>query len=369
MEQRDYYEVLGVDRSASDDEIKKAYRKLAFKFHPDRNPGDAEAESKFKEAAEAYDVLRDPQKRARYDQFGHEGMQGGGFTDANDIFSHFGDIFGDLGGLFGFGGASRGGPSAGADLRYNLSITFDQAAHGDEITIELPRHETCGECRGTGAAKGTHPETCSNCHGTGQVRRSQGFFSISIPCPNCKGTGQFIRKPCPKCRGNGIVVSKRKLNVRIPAGVDTGSRLRVRGEGEAGTHGGPSGDLYVVIDVEASNTFERQGHDLIYTASISFVQAALGARISVPGIDEGQVLDLDIPKGTQSGRVLRIPGQGMPYIGRSQRGDMLVEVKVLTPTKLSKRQVELLQEFEKAGKSASPLENVKATFKTTFKKK
>lgn len=369
MAQRDYYEVLGVDRSASEDEIKKAYRKLAFKYHPDRNPGDKDAENKFREAAEAYDVLRDPNKRARYDQFGHEGMQGSDFSDANDIFAHFGDIFGDFGSIFGFGGATRNGPAAGSDLRYSLRVTFAQAAHGDEVTLDLPRRVTCDECHGSGAAKGTHPETCSNCHGTGQIRRSQGFFTIAVPCPTCKGTGQFIRKPCPKCKGQGVVRENRKLTVRVPAGVDTGTRLRVRGEGEAGLRGGPAGDLYVVIEVEDSKIFERQGHDLIYTAQVSFVQAALGSHIKVPSIDEGHELELDIPKGIQSGTVLRIPNEGMPYIGRTQHGDMLVEVKVVTPTKLTKRQMELLAEFEEAGKTQSPLESVKETLKMTFKKK
>lgn len=366
-QQRDFYEVLGVSKSASEDEIKKAYRKLAFKYHPDRNPGDKKAEAMFKEAAEAYDVLRDADKRARYDQFGFAGVGQGQdeFNNANDIFAHFGDIFGDLGGLFGFSGSQgRNGPAVGADLRYSLRIKFEQAAHGDQITLTIPRHVTCEACHGTGAAAGTHPETCPNCHGTGQIRRSQGFFSIAVPCPSCQGTGQFIRKPCSKCKGSGTVKINREISVNIPAGVDSGTRLRVRGEGEAGQHGGPAGDLYVVLQVAESKHFERQGQDLIYTAEISFVQAALGSRISVPGIDEE--LPLEIPKGIQSGSILRIAGQGMPYIGRKQRGDLLIQVKVLTPQKLSAKQEELLKEFEQAA-TESPLEAMKETIKKKAK--
>ncbi|MBQ1330755.1 MAG: molecular chaperone DnaJ [Desulfovibrio sp.] len=366
-QQRDYYDVLGVGKDASDDEIKKAYRKLAFKYHPDRNPGDKEAEAKFKEAAEAYDVLRDPNKRARYDQFGFEGVgQGAGFNNASDIFSQFGDIFGDFGSFFGFGGAQgRGGPAAGDDLRLSLHVTFEQAAHGAEIPVTIHRHATCDACGGTGAAPGTRPETCPHCHGTGQIRRSQGFFSISTPCPNCHGTGQFIRKPCPKCHGDGVMKTPKELNLRIPAGVDTGTRLRVRGEGECGLHGGPAGDLFVILDVEESKIYQRQGEDLIYTAKISFVQAALGAKIAVPGIDHE--LSVSIPKGVQSGTPLRIRGEGMPVIGGRQKGDMIVLVNVLTPTKLNARQEELLKEFEKAGQDG-PLDAMKESLKSHFKK-
>ena len=366
-QQRDYYDVLGVGKDASDDEIKKAYRKLAFKYHPDRNPGDKEAEEKFKEAAEAYDVLRDPNKRARYDQFGFEGVgQGQGFANASDIFSQFGDIFGDFGSFFGFGGAQgRGGPAAGDDLRLSLHVTFEQAAHGAEIPVTIHRHATCDACQGTGAAAGTRPETCPHCHGTGQIRRSQGFFSISTPCPNCHGTGQFIRKPCPKCHGDGVMKTPKELNLRIPAGVDTGTRLRVRGEGECGLHGGPAGDLFVILDVEDSKIYRRQGEDLIYTAKISFVQAALGDKIAVPGIDHE--LSVAIPKGIQSGTPLRIRGEGMPIIGTRQKGDMVVVVNVLTPTKINARQEELLKEFEKAGQEG-PLDAMKESLKSHFKK-
>lgn len=349
MNERDYYEILGVDRTASPDELKRAYHKLAMKYHPDRNPGDAEAEKKFKEAAEAYDVLRDSDKRARYDRFGHAGVQGAagaGFGNADDIFSHFSDIFGDL---FGFSGGSRGGPRPmqGADLRYNLTISFAQAAKGDEISLTLPKHIACPECKGSGAADGTSPESCKQCGGSGQVRRSQGFFQISMPCPVCHGSGQMIVKPCPKCRGEGLVRDTHELKVKIPAGVDNGTRLRVRGEGEAGVHGGPPGDLYVVLSVEEDKRWERHGQDLIFTQEISFVQAALGHKLEVPGLD-GQ-LPLEIPRGAQHGTLLRISGQGLPYPGRNQRGDLLVALKVLTPTKLNAKQEELLREFEKAG--------------------
>ena len=367
MAQRDYYEVLGVSRDASEDEIKKAYRKLAMQYHPDRNPGDAEAERKFKEAAEAYDVLRDADKRARYDRFGHAGLQGGagGFGSTDDIFARFSDIFGDL---FGFGGGTgRSGPRpmAGADLRYNLEISFEQAATGAEIPLKLPRHEECPECKGSGAAPGTKPETCRQCNGTGQVRRTQGFFQLAMPCPACHGTGQVIATPCPRCKGDGVVANVREIVVRIPAGVDTGTRLRVRGEGEAGVHGGPPGDLYVVLHVEPSKHYDRQGQDLIYECSISFVQAALGHRVEVPGLNGP--LPLEIPRGIQSGTPLRLKGEGMPYPGRSQRGDLLVVVKVLTPTKLSERQEELLREFESLGEE-SFLEKAKKVGKKIGKK-
>ncbi|WP_298034053.1 molecular chaperone DnaJ [uncultured Desulfovibrio sp.] len=352
MMQRDYYEVLSISRTAGEDEIKRAYRKMAMKFHPDHNPGDAEAEQRFKEAAEAYDVLRDPDKRARYDRFGHAGVQGnggGGFGSAEDIFAHFSDIFGDL---FGFSSASRGPRAmAGTDLRYNLTVSFAQAAKGDEITLSLPKYVTCPDCKGSGAAPGSKVETCRQCNGTGQVRRSQGFFQIAMPCPVCQGTGQMITKTCAKCRGEGIVTDTRELVVRVPAGVDTGTRLRVRGEGEAGVHGGPPGDLYVVLTVEQDKRWQRQGQDLIYNQEVSFVQAALGHKVEVPGINGD--LPLEIPRGVQSGTLLRLSGEGLPYPGRKQCGDLLVEIKVLTPTRLSAKQEELLREFEKAGEQTT----------------
>ncbi|MBQ3059798.1 MAG: molecular chaperone DnaJ [Desulfovibrio sp.] len=357
MSQRDYYEILGVSRNAEEDEIKRAYRKLALKYHPDHNPGDAEAEQKFKEAAEAYEVLRDADKRARYDRFGHAGVQGGtgGFGSSEDIFAHFSDIFGDL---FGFAGGGRAAARgmAGADLRYSLTVSFEQAAKGAEINLSLPKRVTCPDCQGSGAAPGSKPETCRHCNGTGQVRRSQGFFQIAMPCQACHGAGQIISKPCPRCKGEGAISDTRELTVRVPAGVDTGTRLRLRGEGEPGVHGGPPGDLYVVLTVEQDKRWQREGQDLIFRQEISFVQAALGHKIEVPGLDGP--LPLEIPRGVQSGALLRLPGEGLPYPGRRQRGDILVQIVVLTPTRLTSRQEELLREFESAEEDR-PLEKVK----------
>lgn len=370
MNQRCYYEVLEVSREASEDEIKRAYRRLALLHHPDRNPDNPEAEHKFKEAAEAYDVLRDPERRARYDRFGHAGVQGngsmgGGFGSAEDIFVHFSDIFGDL---FGFSAMGRGGPrpTAGADLRYNLTISFAQAARGAEIPLKLPQRAPCGECRGTGAAPGTQPESCRHCGGSGQMRRAQGFFQIAVPCPVCRGEGKVVASPCPRCKGEGTLPQLREITVRVPAGVDTGTRLRLRGEGENGSNGGPPGDLYVVVTVEADHTFRRQGQDLIHTCKISFPQAALGVRLEAPSLD-GPVT-LDIPKGIQSGTVLRLSGKGMPHLGRPQRGDLLVEVIVQTPTRLSDRQKELLKEFDALSQGPGPIDKVKKAAKKLFKK-
>lgn len=368
-EQRDYYDVLGVGREASEDEIKKAYRKLALQYHPDRNPDDPEAEQKFKEAAEAYDILRDSEKRARYDQFGHAGVGNGGpegFHSAEDIFSHFGDIFGDL---FGFGGmGGRGGrnrPTAGADLRYNLSISFREAAKGTETTLEIPREKDCDECGGTGAAPGTSPETCRQCGGQGQVVQSQGFFRVAVTCPVCRGTGQVIASPCAKCRGVGKEPWVQELSVRIPAGVDNGSRLRLRNEGDPGTNGGPAGDLYVVIRVEEDDVFDRQGQDLLFDQEITFVQAALGDKIEVPTLDDP--VTLTVPKGTQSGDIYDLRGYGLPHLGSSHhKGDLRVRFTVVTPTGLSKKQEELLREFEKL-EEEKPLKKAKDFFKKVGK--
>jgi molecular chaperone DnaJ len=367
MSKRDFYEVLRVERTATHEEIKKSYRKLAMEYHPDRNPGDAEAEARFKEAAEAYDVLRDPEKRARYDRFGHAGLNGqGGFSSNEDIFSHFGDIFSDLFG-FSMGGAARGRynqPRQGADLRYNLSVSFRQAAKGDTVVIRYPRSSVCPECEGKRAAPGSKPEPCKQCGGVGQVRHSQGFFQLSVPCPLCQGTGETIATPCPRCKARGVVQDIRELSVRIPAGVDTGSRLRVRGEGEGGQNNGPNGDLYVVIHVENDDTFTRDGQNLFVTQDVSFVQAVLGDKIQVPTLDEP--ITVDVPRGTQSGELFRIPGKGLPFPGRNSNGDLLVEIKVLTPTRVTARQEELLREFEEINKQ-KPLAKAKKIIKKVGK--
>jgi len=351
MSQRDYYEILGVAKDASEDEIKKAYRKLALKYHPDHNPGDAEAEQKFKEAAEAYDVLRNPERRSNYDRFGTPdpgGMGGGGFASAEDIFSQFGDIFGDL---FGFSGASsqRGPrPQQGDDKRCDLTISFREAVAGTTKNFRIPSSVTCQECSGSGAAKGSSRVTCQRCKGSGQAAIRQGFMSFIQPCPSCRGRGFTIPKPCPKCRGNGIVQVERELSAHIPAGIFDGARMRMRGEGEAGTHGGPPGDLYLVIHVDDDKVFDREKQNLIYHAELTFPQAALGARIQVPSIDEGkEPVSLDIPKGTQTDKVFRIKGKGIKYLNEDRYGDLLVHVIVKTPTKLSARQEELLREFER----------------------
>lgn len=348
MAQRDYYEVLGVERDADMEVIKRSYRKLAFQFHPDRNPDDPDAEVKFKEAAEAYEVLHDPDKRARYDRFGHAGVNGNGanFSSNSDIFSHFSDIFSDLFGFAGMGSAAGGRqrPQQGHDLRYNLEISFRQAAKGDEVKISVPRHVLCDECHGSGAAAGTSPKTCPDCGGSGQIRRSQGFFQIAMPCPRCHGEGLIITTPCPKCKGAGAVEQVRELGVNVPAGVDTGNRLRLRGEGEMGFNGGPPGDLYVVLHVKDDRNFERQGQDLIVRRDISFVQASLGVKLTIPTLDED--VKVEVPKGTQSGAVLRITGAGLPYPGQKRNGNLLVEITVLTPTKLTSQQEELLRQFE-----------------------
>ncbi|MBP3730245.1 MAG: molecular chaperone DnaJ [Mailhella sp.] len=355
MSQRDYYEVLGVSKNASEDEIKKAYRKLALKYHPDHNPGDAQAEQKFKEAAEAYDVLRNPERRANYDRFGtaDPGMGGAGFNSAEDIFAQFGDIFGDI---FGFSSNARRGPrpQQGDDLRYDLKISFREAAAGTTKDIKIPKHATCPDCSGSGAAKGSSRVTCKKCNGTGQEARRQGFMSFIQPCQACRGQGFTIPKPCPRCRGNGIIQTERELSARIPAGIFDGARMRLRGEGEAGIHGGPPGDLYLVIHVADDDVFERDKQDLIYSAEITFPQAALGARISVPSINEGdEPLSLDIPKGTQNGKIFQIKGKGLKYLNEDRYGNLLVHITVKTPTKLSAKQEELLREFEKMSEPAA----------------
>jgi molecular chaperone DnaJ len=345
MAKRDYYEILGVARNAGQEEIKRSYRKLAMQYHPDRNPGDREAEEKFKAASEAYEVLRDHEKREIYDRFGHEGLRGTGFTGFRgfeDIFSTFGDIFEDF---FGFGTTRRGRTMArgGADLRYDLTISFLDAAFGKELNIEIPRSMQCDYCGGSGAEPGTSPSTCPTCNGHGQISRAQGFFSISTTCPDCGGEGEVIHTPCIHCRGQKRVMKKKNLSLKIPPGVETGSRLRLRGEGEEGERGGPPGDLYVIIHVEPHEFFERDGDDIICQIPISFVQAALGGDIEVPTLNGTK--KLAIPKSTQNGQIFRLKGEGIDHMMAYGRGDEIVQVIVKTPTKLTKRQEELLKEF------------------------
>ena len=367
--QRDYYEILEVEKNASAEEVKKAYRQMALRYHPDRNPGDAEAEARFKDAAEAYDVLRDPDKRARYDRFGHAGVSGGGFSgfsSSEDIFSHFSDIFGDLFGFSMGGGRSGRGPrpQQGADLRYNLTINLAKAAKGDSVSLQIPRKASCPECGGSGAAPGSSPETCRHCGGSGQVRHSQGFFQIAMPCAACQGSGRTIAVPCPRCKGNGSIHETRELSVTIPAGVDTGNRLRLRGEGEGGIHGGPPGDLYVVLTVEEDKTFQRDGQNLIVSREITMVQAALGARVEVPGLNGP--ISMDIPKGTQGGEMFRLHNEGMPVVNSKRRGDLLVEINVLTPTGLTNDQEALLRRFAEL-EQGKPLNKAKDMFKKVGK--
>ena len=349
---RDYYEVLGVDRQATEQQIKSAYRKLALKHHPDRNPGDAAAEEQFKEAAEAYAILADAEKRGLYDRFGHAGVSGAGAGAGFDptIFADFSDIFGGLGDVFGFGDIfggrrRRGGPQRGSDLRYDLEITFDESATGTDTTIQIPREETCETCTGSGASPGTSPETCSQCRGSGQLRYQQGFLTVARPCPNCRGTGKTIAKPCQSCRGAGRISRERKITVKIPAGIATGQRLRLYGEGEHGSAGGPPGDLYVVVHVQEHSFFHREGDDLYCEMPISFPTIALGGSVKVPTLN-GQE-DLSIPAGTQTGARFKIRGKGMPSVSGRGRGDLHVIARVTVPKKLTKEQKHLLEELAK----------------------
>ncbi|MGL5245827.1 MAG: molecular chaperone DnaJ, partial [Sarcina sp.] len=358
MSKRDYYEVLGLQKGASDDEIKKAFRKSALKYHPDRNPGDKEAEEKFKELNEAYQVLTDPEKKAQYDQFGHAGMDGaggfggGGFSggfDFNDM-GGFGDIFETFfGGGFGGGGSSsrRNAPQRGSDLEYSLNITFEEAVFGVEKEISLTRTENCETCKGTGAKPGTTAKTCAKCGGSGQIRVTRqtplGNFMSTTTCDACGGKGQTIESPCPDCKGKGSVRKNRKITVKIPAGVDTGNVIPLRGQGEHGVNGGPSGDLYIRISVAPSKTFKRTGSDIHYEYTISMAKATLGAEITVPTVD-GNV-KYTVPSGTQPGTKFRLRGKGVPKINSSSRGDQYVHVKVEIPKHLSKEQEEALRAF------------------------
>jgi molecular chaperone DnaJ len=349
MSKRDYYEVLGVGRTASDQEIKSAYRRLAVRYHPDKNPGDTEAEDKFKEAAEAYSVLSVAEQRARYDRFGHAGVSSGvgagwgapGFGGIEDIL---GDLFG-FGDVFGAGrtGARRSSAQRGADLRYDLEISLEEAAEGMTAQLRIPRLENCDQCKGTGTKGGTQPETCQTCGGAGQVRYQQGFFSVARTCGTCRGAGRIIKSPCLKCKGSGRTEREKGLEVKIPAGVETGSRLRVMGEGETGSQGGGAGDLYVVIHVKEHEQFERQGSNLYSSVPVTFAQAALGAEVPVKTLSNPQ--QLKIPAGTQTGTVFRIKGQGVPILGGRGRGDLFVAVTVITPTTLTREQRRLLEQL------------------------
>jgi len=344
---RDYYEILGVSRDADDSTVKSAYRKMALKHHPDRNPGDEAAEEQFKEAAEAYAVLADREKRARYDRFGHAGVGGassGGAGYDPAIFSDFGDILGGLGDLFGFaGGGRRGGVRRGADLRYDLEITFEEAATGTETTLQIPRDESCDTCGGSGSAPGSTPEKCGQCQGHGQVRFQQGFLTVARTCPACGGIGRVIAKPCQSCHGQGKTGQERKLTVKIPAGIGTAQRLRLTGEGEHGGAGAPPGDLYVVVHVGNHAFFQREGDDLLCDMPVTFPTLALGGEIDIPTLTDPTTIN--IPKGTQADTRFRLRGKGMPNVNGRGQGDLYVRVQVAVPTKLSLEQKTLLEEL------------------------
>lgn len=349
MARRDYYEILGVSKEADDSAIKSAYRKLALKYHPDRNPNDKQAEEQFKEASEAYEVLSNAQKRQTYDRFGHQGLgnQGfHGFQDVGDIFSSFGSIFEEF---FGFssGGAGRGKrPRRGADLRYDLSITFQEAVFGVEKEITYARLITCEPCHGTGAKGDAGRVPCKTCGGVGQVRRNQGFFAVAVPCPTCDGEGSTLKDPCTHCKGQGLKREDKVMSVKVPAGVDSGLRLRVTSEGESGGNGGPSGDLYVILDVEESDRYQREEEDLVVHESIGIAQAALGTQLKVETLDGEKVIK--IPPGTQHGQRITIRGLGVPHLRGVGRGDFQVVIDVTVPKKLSKEQKELLKKFAAA---------------------
>ena len=361
MAKRDYYEVLGVDKSADQDAIKKAYRKLAVKYHPDRNPGDKEAEEKFREATEAYEVLSDDEKRPLYDQYGFAGVdgmnQGGG--QYSHAFHDFSDLFGGAGGGFsdifdsifggGFGGGSRSGrrssgPSTGASLRYDLHISFKDAVYGTSADIHFKHNEVCDACHGTGGAAGSSKKTCPTCNGIGQVRQGNGFFTIQQTCPKCGGKGTVIDKPCTSCRGSGVQEKAKAMSLKIPAGVDNGKRIVIRGMGDVGENGGPAGDLVVVLHVESHPYFERDGNDLYCAVPITFAQAALGCEITITSLDSKKVT-IKVPDGTSSGKLLRIKGEGVPISGSSRKGDLYVKIMVRVPTKMNSKQKQLLSEY------------------------
>ena len=360
MTKRDYYEVLGVDRDADLNTIKRAYRKLAMKYHPDRNPDDKEAAENFRDVTEAYEVLSDEEKRARYDRYGHAGVDAqmqdfwgsGGFQDSH-AFRDFGDLFGDVfGDIFGFGGGARHS-NRGADLRYNLTLTLEETASGREVELEIPKHVQCDTCQGSGARPGTRPVPCSTCGGHGQVQMNQGFFAIRRTCPACQGAGTRIDSPCVSCGGSGRMKVSKKLKVKIPAGVYHGAQVRVGGEGEAGPQGGPPGDLYIVISIKEHPIFERDGPDLYCSMPITFPQAALGAEVEAPTLT-GRV-KIRIPAGTQDGKVFRLRGHGIKDVRSDRQGDLYVRMHIAVPKKLSARQEELLRQFaEETGDEVYP---------------
>ena len=343
-QKRDYYEILNVNREADADEIKKAYRKLAIQFHPDKNPGDKVAEDKFKEATEAYEILRDTEKRERYDRFGHAGLEGMGI-DFGNLGMNLDEVLDDVLGNFfsGFGGRPRRAPKSGRSLQYHLEVTLEDVIHGKEVTIQVPRIESCSTCGGSGAQKGTQPAPCPQCYGRGQISQSHGFFTMSRMCSKCRGEGTIITEPCQPCGGRGVVRNMRDIKLNIDKGVDTGFKYQLQGEGEMGVNGAPSGDLFVVINVEPHERFQRDRNDLITSAKISFVQATLGGNIEVDSIDGKE--ELHIPPGTQWGAHLRIPNKGVPHYRRSYSGDLVVRVEIETPKQLSTEQRRKLEEF------------------------
>jgi molecular chaperone DnaJ len=363
---RDYYEVLGIPKTASKEEIKKAYRQLAIKYHPDRNPGSKEAEEKFKEASEAYEVLADEKKRAAYDQFGFAGVEGmsGGVHDFSSVFRDFEDIFGDFSGIFDsfFGGGTRrsrgrraSSQRRGADLRYDIDIDFKDAVFGKQIEISFPHNETCNQCHGTGADKGSGKKLCPTCGGSGQVRRSSGFFSIATTCTTCGGEGEIIESPCRACKGRGLVKKNVRIKVTIPPGIENGKRINIPGQGDGGLNGGPPGDLYVYISIKPHRYYQREENDIYCMIPISITQATLGGEIFVNTLEDKRI-KLKIPPGTQNGKVLRLKGEGIPYLHTpNRRGDMYIKIKVIIPTRLSANEQNLLKEFAKLnGEEKSP---------------
>ncbi len=362
---RDYYDVLGVQRSVNADELKKAYRKLAMQYHPDKNPGDAKAEEKFKEISNAYDVLQDDQKRAAYDRYGHDAFTQGGMGGSNmnsgagfDFNSSFADIFEDLFGMGGQSGGRRGQANAnaatrGADLRYNMTITLEEAFKGKQETIKITTSVACEACSGSGGEKGTKPMTCSTCQGQGRVRASQGFFTVERTCPTCQGLGKVIKDPCRVCAGSGRMRKEKKLAVNVPAGVEEGTRIRLTGEGEAGVRGGTAGDLYIFLSIQPHDLFKRDGNDIHCSIPLKMTTATLGGAIEVPTIDGGRV-KVTIPEGTQNGHQFRLRGKGMSILRSSSRGDMYIHAEVETPVRLNKKQKELMKEFDKSSEGTSP---------------